>query len=232
MTDVSMRPTVLLVDDDPHVCDLLALRLRRHGFETETCQSAAKARERINDRSTSVDAVVTDIRMKGESGLELCQSLRADRPDLPVVMITADDDADAAVGALRAGAFDFIRKPVDLTELATTLERALRQYRLEEKVRQLPRAAGAPPVLKGILGTSHAMREVCTLVERVSAIDSSVLITGENGTGKELVARALHEHSHRKDGPFVAVNCAAIPEGLIESELFGHLKGRLHRRAQ
>jgi two-component system response regulator AtoC len=220
-----MSATVLLVDDDPHLCELLALRLRRHGFKTESCRSGAEALALLADGQWVADAAVTDIRLQGESGLDLCQRMRAQRPDMPVIVITGDSDADAAVGALRAGAFDFIRKPIDLAELTSTLDRALQQHRLEKKVHLLSRERADGASVPGILGTSPAMKEVRALIERVAGIDTSILISGENGTGKEMAARALHDLSPRRDRPFVAINCAAIPEGLVESELFGHARG-------
>jgi two-component system response regulator AtoC len=219
-----MSATVLLVDDDPHLCALLAARLHRQSWDVVTCSSGAEVKDCLAaDRP--LDGAIVDIRLGNESGLDLCRIICERRPGVPVIVITGDDDADAAVGALRAGAFDFIRKPIDLSELTSTLDRAVRKSRLEAKVRMLPAPEHVPQMMGGILGNSPPMREVCALIERVAGIESAVLITGENGTGKEMIARTLHDHSRRRAGPFVAVNCAAIPEGLIESELFGHVKG-------
>lgn len=220
-----MLGTVLFVDDDPNLCALLGERLRRQGWEVATAGSAADALGRLGEDGASFAGAVVDIRLGNDSGLDLCRGIRDAKPGLPVIIITGDDDAEAAVGALRAGAFDFIRKPVDIGELSSTLERAAHKSRIEEKVRLLPTRSSSTGSLRGILGHSASMREVCSLVERIAPIDTSVLITGENGTGKEMIARALHEQSRRHAGSFIAVNCAAIPESLMESELFGHVKG-------
>jgi two-component system response regulator AtoC len=164
--------------------------------------------------------------MRGMNGLELCERIVAARPDVPVVLLTAHADLGAAVAALRVRAFDFQTKPPDVDALAEVLERAVRERRLVEEVRTLDEAGSSDPEhFEGILGASPPMRELVQLVGRVAALDAAVLIRGESGTGKELVARALHERSRRRDGAFVALNCAAIPESLLEAELFGHVKG-------
>jgi two-component system response regulator HydG len=160
------------------------------------------------------------------NGIELCDRIVAAHPDLPVVILTAHGTIDAAVAALRVRAHDFLTKPPDIDALVATVRRAVRNRRLGEEVRVLDgaRAAAATP-FEGMIGSSHPMREVIQLLGRVASVEASVLVSGESGTGKELAARALHERSARRAGPFVAVNCAAIPDTLLESELFGHAKG-------
>jgi len=171
------------------------------------------------------DVAVTDLNMREMSGLMLCERIVANRPDIPVVVITAYGSFETAVASIRAGAYDFITKPVDLNLLSMTIDRAVTHRALREEVKALRQklAAGAP--FGELLGASPAMAGVTDLLSRVAEADASVLITGESGTGKEVVARALHARGRRAVGPFVAVNCAAMPESLLESELFGHARG-------
>jgi two-component system response regulator HydG len=215
---------VLVVDDDRSMCDLLGAELAARGFEPTLETDPERALETL--RSRDVDVVITDLKMRGMNGLELCERIVAARPDLPVVLLTAHADLESAVAALRVRAFDFQTKPPDIDALVAVLERAVRQRRLAEEVRELGEdVAAGPEHFEGILGASPPMRELVQLVGRVAAVDAAVLIRGESGTGKELVARALHERSRRRDGAFVALNCAAIPESLLEAELFGHVRG-------
>jgi len=213
---------VLVVDDDVDMRALIDARLREIGFETLLSSSADKALEAL--AAQDFDVVVTDLQMPGMNGLELCERIVGSRPDVPVVVITAHASLDAAVGAIRAGAYDFVTKPIKLQPFQLTVERAARHRGLAAEVRRL-REIGSTTPFAGIVGSSPAMRAVLDLVARVAATDSTVLITGETGTGKELIARALHQKSRRAAGPFVAINCAAVPESLLESELFGHAKG-------
>jgi two-component system response regulator HydG len=159
------------------------------------------------------------------NGVELCERIVANRPDVPVIVITAFGSLDTAVSAIRAGAYDFITKPFDLAVLAVTLERAIQHRTLREEVKRLRIAVAESRRYGLLLGTSPAMRKVYTLLERIADSPASVLVTGETGTGKELVARALHDRGPRKAGPFVGLNCAAVPEALLEAELFGHVRG-------
>jgi two-component system response regulator HydG len=171
------------------------------------------------------DIIVTDLNMRGLSGVALCERVTANRPDIPVVVITAFGSLDTAVAAIRAGAYDFVTKPFDTDELALILDRAVQYRTLREEVRRLRRRLAESQCFEELLGESPAMKSLFDLVARAAESEASVLISGETGTGKELVARALHRRSPRKAGPFVAVNCAAVPEALLESELFGHARG-------
>jgi len=214
---------ILVVDDDLGMCEMLAVALRAEGLEVVYRTSGAEALAVLGEGE--LDAVVTDINMRGMSGLELCARIAATEPDLPVVVITAFGSLESAVAAIRAGAYDYVTKPFETTALAMTLERAVRHRALKREVVRLRKAVAAAERFGEILGDSPAMRRVYELLDRVAESDSTTLVTGESGTGKELVARAIHDRSRRRAGPFVAINCAAIAETLLESELYGHVKG-------
>ncbi|MEY4511004.1 MAG: hypothetical protein RLZZ450_3126 [Pseudomonadota bacterium] len=171
------------------------------------------------------DVVLTDLNMPGMNGIELCGRVAQARPDIPTVVITAFGNLDTAVAAIRAGAYDFITKPVEIDAVALVLTRAVQHHRLRDEVKRLRSVVAAGSAVPELLGESPAISLVKELIARVAATDSTVLITGESGTGKEVAARALHRLSKRASGPFSAINCAAVPESLIESELFGHAKG-------
>ncbi len=221
--DAESTPQVLVVDDVQSMCEMLAERLPPLGFAVTWRTSGADALAALEERA--FDAVVTDINMREMDGLELCSRIIAAHPEVPVVVITAFGNLDAAIAAMRAGAYDFLTKPFDIKVLALSLQRAVDHRRLRAEVKRLRERVGAIGRVGDLLGTSAAMQEVYSLIARVADTDSSVLVTGETGTGKELVARALHDRSRRRSGPFVAVNCAAVPDTLLESELFGHARG-------
>src|SRR6185369_3909168 len=158
----------------------------------------------------------TDINMRGMDGLELCARIAGAHPEVPVVVITAFGNLEAAIAAIRAGAYDFLTKPFDIKVLALSLERAVQHRRLRAEVKRLRQRVAEAGRVGELVGSSTAMQEVYSLFDGVAATESSVLVTGETGTGKELVARALHERSRRRSGPYVAINCAAVPDTLIE----------------
>ncbi len=215
---------VLLVDDDEALGQTLKAGLCKRGYEVEWRPSAASALTSLE--VGSFDVVVTDLNMKGSSGIDLCERVVERWPDVLVLVLTAFGSLNSAVQAIRAGAYDFISKPVEIDALVIALDRAASHKRLREEVKRLrDEAARSPARPAQLIGESDAIRRVYDLVERVGDAEVSVLLTGESGTGKELVARALHERSRRRHGPFVALNCAAVPESLLESELFGHLRG-------
>lgn len=218
-----MSRTVLVVDDDPQMCRMLEKGLKTVGFDTVTSTDPSRVLERL--QSAKADVVVTDVRMPGVNGIDLCTRIAQNRPDVPVIVITAFGDMHLAIDALRAGAYDFVAKPFNMETIRHAVRRAATHRELSRKVERLEHALQQDISFDRLVGGSPAMRELSDLVARVARVDSPVLITGESGTGKELVAQALHRHGSRKDGPFVPVNCAAIPEGLLESELFGHTKG-------
>jgi len=214
---------ILLIDDDATLTDTLALGLRKRGFEVTGCTSAAQAVKSLE--TEDFDVVVTDLNLHGVGGLELCEHVVANRPDVPVIVLTAFGSLESAIHAIRAGAYDFINKPVELDVLAIAIERAATHRSLREEVKRLREEARKAPRFDALVGQSPAMQAVYDLIDRVATSEATVLVSGESGTGKEVVAREIHAHSRRRDCPFVAINCAAMPESLLESELFGHAKG-------
>ena len=218
-----MKGRTLIVDDDRSMCELLDESLARRGFAPTWRTSAAEAFRLLE--TEDFDVIVTDLNMKGMNGIDLCGRIVANRPDVPVVVLTAFGSLDTAVAAMRAGAYDFITKPVEMDALALALDRAVQHRALREEVKRLREVVDASQHLGEIIGASPAMKRLYDLIDRASGTDASVLLTGESGTGKELVAQALHGRGRRRTGPFVAVNCAAMPEHLLESELFGHARG-------
>jgi len=218
-----MRGRILVIDDDIDTCDALREGLGRRQFQVTATTSPSDGFATLT--GGELDAAVTDLNMTEMNGLALCERVVANRPDVPVVVITGFGSFETAVAAIRAGAYDFITKPIDLNMLALTLDRAVAHRALREEVKALRERLAAKPAFADLLGNSPAMRAVTDLLARVTETESSVLLTGESGTGKEVVARALHTRGRRAAGPFVAVSCAAMPESLLESELFGHAKG-------
>jgi two-component system response regulator HydG len=218
-----MRGRILIVDDDHDLCVTLEQTLAEDGFQVTPRASAEDALALLD--AEDFDVVVTDLKMNGTNGLELCRRIVERRADLPVVVITGFGSLETAVGAIRAGAYDFVTKPFKVQDIALTLERAVRHKQLCEEVKRLRTIVNSSQASDEMLGASEPMQKVVDLVNRVAGTETSVLVTGESGTGKELVAKAVHARSRRAQGPFVAINCAAMPESLLESELFGHVKG-------
>jgi two-component system response regulator HydG len=218
-----MAVRVLFVDDERGVCEWAADGLRKRGFTVlwRTTPSEALALLEAED----FDVVVADLIMPGLSGLEFCERIVANRSDVPVVVITAFGSLETAIAAIRAGAYDFLSKPFESEALIITIERAVENRRLRAEVKRLRERHGEDEDFGALIGTSLPIQKLRTLLGRVAVSDSSTLITGESGTGKEVAARVIHERSPRKLGPFVAINCAAMPEALLEAELFGHVKG-------
>jgi DNA-binding NtrC family response regulator len=214
------RGNILLVDDDPDVLSMLHDELDEAGFRVVASASARDALEQASREK--VDAVVTDLVMPEMKGDELLRELRAHVPGVPVVIMTAFGTIESAVIAMRDGAYHYLTKPFSIDQLVLTLENALDERRLR---RELAEVAAQPADAHGIVAHSPAMLRVLGLVERAAAATAPVLVLGESGTGKELVARALHAAGPRRDRPFLAVNCSAIPEALLESQLFGHRRG-------
>lgn len=224
---------VLIVEDELHALTGLAELVSGWGYRTDTARDGLEALERVQAWQPGI--VVTDLKMPRMDGLELLERLNELNEKQAVVVLTAQGSIELAVEAMKMGAYDFLQKPVDATRLRTILSNATRQRETEIELEVTRRKLRETGVLGPMVGSSKKMQELFALIERVAGSNVSVLITGESGTGKELVARTLHDLSPRKNKPFVAVNCAAIPETLIESEIFGHEKGAftgaLERRA-
>lgn len=210
---------IWIVDDDHSIRWVLERALKSAGFTVESFESAAALRTKL--RINMPDVLFSDIRMPGEDGLSLLSSLKNSHPELPIIIITAHSDLDSAVGAFEGGAFDYLPKPFDIDDAVRLAQRALssRQPPLAEQTTE------STTTQADLIGNAPAMQEIFRAIGRLARSNVTVLINGESGTGKELVARALHQHSLRRQGPFVALNTAAIPKDLLESELFGHEKG-------
>ena len=214
---------ILVVDDEPVQREMIGGFLKKQGFEVIAVDSAERALELF--RQDAFDLVLTDQRMVNMSGLELLQAVHAINPETPVILITAFGTIEAAVAALKQGAIDYLTKPLNLEELLHRIRLVSERYRIINENRELREALQERHRIEGIIGESGPMLEVLSLVRRVAPSEATVLIRGESGTGKELIAKAIHFGSPRARGPLVKVNCAALPEALLESELFGHEKG-------
>ncbi len=223
LEDFVPPPRMLVVDDQQSMCEMLADTLGPRGYEVEWLTSARQALESL--RLDQFDAVLTDLQMPDMNGVEFCQQVNHDDLEVPVVVMTAFGSLEAAVSAIRAGAFDFVTKPLDMEILDIALRRAVYYSRLRQQVNQLQDAVDQLNPFGELLGESPVMQSLYKQLRRVAGFDTTVLITGESGTGKELAANSIHQKSKRCDKPFVAINCAALPEALMESELFGHMPG-------
>ncbi len=214
---------ILVVDDEPDMRELLRDVLQERGCRVALAQSGREALKQLGEDEYAV--VLTDLRMKEMEGIELLKEIKRSYPETNVIIMTAFGSVETAIEAMKQGAYDYLVKPIKTEELVRVTERALREAALRQEVNRLRREVHKEYSFHQILGKSKPMREVFDLIRRVADSPANLLITGESGTGKELVAKAIHYNSARRDAPFVPVNCAAIPEALLESELFGYMKG-------
>jgi two-component system, NtrC family, response regulator PilR len=214
---------ILIVDDEKSLLDLLSVVFKKEGYGVKTASSGPKAREILEKED--VDLVITDIKMPQMSGMDVLKFVKGRDSETPVIMITAYGSVKQAIEALKAGALDYVVKPFDVEELKILVARGLEKLRLKQENILLKKDLRDKYNFEQMIGKSRIMREIYTLIEKVATTDSTVLITGDSGTGKEMAARAVHAQSRRGEGPFVSINCAALPENLLESELFGHAKG-------
>ncbi|MCM3881267.1 MAG: sigma-54 dependent transcriptional regulator [Vicinamibacterales bacterium] len=216
-------PRLLVVDDERSMRELLSIVLRREGYDVTLAENGRAAIDRLE--RARFDLLISDIKMPDMSGVDVLRAAKRIDQDILCVMITAFASADTAIEAMRLGAHDYLSKPFDVDELKIKVRNALEQRQLRQENVLLKRALGTTHQFGNIVGRSEKMLSVFKLIEQIARTDSTVLVTGESGTGKEWVARAIHFYSLRRDRPFVALNCGALPETLLESELFGHMKG-------
>jgi DNA-binding NtrC family response regulator len=219
----SMPPKILIIDDDSSLRRVLEYNLQQEGYDVTTAADGESGLQLFAEQAPAI--VITDLKMPGMGGFQLLSAVKERSPSTVVIVLTAFGAIDTAVEAMKLGAFDYLTKPFNREELKLTVRKALELRGLSEENRLLKEELSGRAEFKSIVGTSRAMEGVFSVVRKVADTEATVLITGESGTGKELVARAVHSGSSRRGAPFVAVNCAAIPRDLLESELFGHLKG-------
>ncbi len=215
--------SILVVDDEKSLRDFLTIMLENEGYDVQTASSGEKAIKLVQE--SSFDLVITDFRMKGANGIEVLESVKIYNPAIPVLLMTAYASAETAVEAMKKGAYDYISKPFKIEDLQLIIKNAIEKKTLSDENQYLKSALNDKFGFDNFIGSSPAMKNIFKLIEKVAASNATVLIGGESGTGKELVAKAIHFNGIRKNYPFTSVNCGALPEGLLESELFGHEKG-------
>ncbi len=218
-----MTDKILIVDDEQSILFFMKEALTKKGYQVDSATSAETGISKVKQDAFSL--IVLDVRLPGMSGIDAIKKFRGLDPLVPIVIMTAYGNRDLAIRAVREGAYDFFTKPIKLDEFLIVLKRALEKRRLELEISRLEERIEKKYKYENIIGSSGVMQEVFTMVHKVAGTDSSVIIYGESGTGKELIAQAIHAQSTRREEPFVKLNCVAIPEGLLESELFGHEKG-------
>jgi two-component system, NtrC family, response regulator PilR len=214
---------ILVVDDEPSMRELLSIMLRQSGYDVAVADGGEAAIEAV--KASVFDLVITDLRMRKIDGLGVLRAVKEHSPQTVVLVVTAYASTETAVEAMKLGAFDYLTKPFKLDEIRVTIANGLERKRLEDENQALRRQLRSEHAFDAFVGRSPKMLDVFETIRKIADSASTVMITGESGTGKELVARAIHDESTRRKGPFVSVNCGAVPEGLLESELFGHVKG-------
>lgn len=218
-----MKAKILVVDDEESIREFLEIMLRKEGYEITLAEDGQKAKDLLQKKS--FDMIISDLQMPNVTGIELLKYVRQDFPEIIFMMITAFGTAETAVEAMKMGAYDYLTKPFKIDEVRINISNALRSKNLEFENRSLKKELGKEFSFQNIIGNSPAMHHVFDLIKRVSQAPTNILVTGESGTGKEVIAKAIHYNGPLKDRPFVTINCGAIPENLMESEMFGHKKG-------
>ncbi len=218
-----MKGNILIVDDDSEMCKTVEKYLQLHGFKVTWVTSAKDAMVLI--KKELFDTVLTDLRMPKMDGIDLCAHIGESQPDIPIILMTAFGSLETAIRAIRAGIYDFITKPIEMEILSLTLERAVNHRRLKGQIQQLNDIVLKSRPSGDIVGASVSMEKLFNKLDVIRDSEISVMLTGESGTGKDLIAKMIHNDSQRKNGPFIAINCAALPEMILESELFGHTRG-------
>ncbi len=218
-----MKSRILVVDDEESIREFLEIMLKKEGFEVSLAEDGARAKEMIQKKS--YDMVISDLQMPNMNGIELLKFVKDSAPDTVFMMITAFGTTETAVEAMKMGAYDYITKPFKIDEVRLNINNALKSQNLEVENRTLKKELVKEYSFQNIIGNSPAMHSIYDLIKRVSQAPTNILVTGESGTGKEVVAKAIHYNGPLKDRPFVTINCGAIPENLMESEMFGHKKG-------
>ena len=222
-----MKPIILIIDDDTSLRRVLEYNLQEAGYAVATAASGEEGLRLFDEVSPNL--VISDMKMPGMDGMQVLKAIKERSAETLVIMITAFGTVDIAVEAMKSGAYDYITKPFNRDELRLTVAKALQFSGLATENKRLKGELAEREDFRTMIGSSPAMDKVFAIVRKVADSEASVLITGESGTGKELIARSIHARSGRKNGPFVAINCAAIPRDLLESELFGHVKGAFYR---
>lgn len=218
-----MKPRILVVDDEESIREFLEIMLKKEGYEISLAEDGAKAKDALSKKS--FDMIISDLQMPNMNGIELLKHVKDTTPDTVFMMITAFGTTETAVEAMKMGAYDYITKPFKIDEVRLNISNALRSKNLEVENRSLKKELVKEYSFQNIIGNSPAMHQIYDLIKRVSQAPTNILVTGESGTGKEVVAKAIHYNGPLKDRPFVTINCGAIPENLMESEMFGHKKG-------
>ena len=216
---------VLIIDDDRALLDLLDEFFKSIGFQTETSETAEMGIEKVLYENRDFDLIICDFNLPEKNGLDFIEEIKVSEVETPVILITAFGTMDDAATALKRGAYDYITKPLNFTELEVLSQRAIKIRNLEKNYERLRKKLGVDSEETRLLGSGAKMRELKVIISKISQSHSNVLITGESGSGKEMVARSIHENSDRRENPFIPINCSAIPQDLLEAELFGYKKG-------